>query len=160
MYPEATQRQGIPTGNLSTDLCSCVAGLVNTLAKGAADLMAPHGLLPLDLALLRLFLDKDEWTVTQMAETLQVKTPRISRVVTNLVGRGLIRRRRPRNDRRVVILTLTDEGQALALELYRRVQSYETTLSQGVSEEEMATFASVTSKVMANYASLGQSKLS
>ena len=90
---------------------------------------------------------------------LPVKTPHISRVVSNLVDRGLIRRRRLRNDRRVVFLTLTDDGKALTLELHRRVQSYETTLSQGVSEDEMAVFAFVTSKVMSNYAAAAQSKL-
>ena len=41
------------------------------------------------------------------------------RVVTKMVDRGLMRRRRPRNDRRVVFLTLTDEGKALTLELHR-----------------------------------------
>ena len=82
---------------------------------------------------------------------------RISRVVTKMVDRGLMRRRRPRNDRRVVFLTLTDEGKALTLELHRRVQAYEATLSKGVCEEEMAVFVSVTSKVMTNHAALAQS---
>ena len=67
-----------------------------------------------------------------------------------------MRRRRPRNDRRVVFLTLTDEGKALTLELHRRVQAYEATLSKGVCEEEMAVFVSVTSKVMTNHAALAQ----
>ena len=142
----------------STDLGSCVAGLVNTLAKGAADLVAPHGLLPIDYAILRLFLAKEQWTVTQLAETLPVKAPHISRVVTNLVNRGLIRRRRLRSDRRVVFLTLTDEGRSLTSELFRRVQAYEAMLSQGICEKEMAAFASVTSKVMANYAALERAK--
>lgn len=154
MDPDATQlRGGLPTLE-PTDLGSCVTGLVNTLAGGAAEQVAPHGLLPLDYAVLRLFLIKDQWTVTQLAQPLPFKTPHISRVVTNLVGKGLVRRRRRRNDRRVVFLTLTDEGKVLTAELFRCVQSYESELAKGVSEEEMAAFISVTSKVMANYRSL------
>ena len=157
MEADSTERLSSPTAGPLTDLGSCVAGLVNTLAKGAADLVAPHGLLPIDYALLRLFLEKEQWTVTQLAEALPVKAPHISRVVTSLVNKGLIRRRRRRSDRRVVFLTLTPEGRDLASELLRRVQSYEAMLSMGVCEEEMAAFVSVTSKVMANYASLEKS---
>ena len=142
----------------STHLGSCLATLANTLAKGAAELVAPHGLLPIDYVILKSFLDKKQWTVTELAQVMPVKAPHISRVVNDLVDRGLIRRRRDRNDRRVVQLTLTAQGKALALELYRRVHSYETTLSRDVTEEELAAFASVTSKVMANYAALAQSK--
>ena len=156
--PDCTQRRGgLPTIE-PTDLGSCVTGLVNTLARGAAEQVAPHGLLPLDYAILRLCLVKDQWTVTQLARSLPFKAPHISRVVTGLVGRGLIRRRRRRSDRRVVFLALTDEGRVLTSELFRRIQSYEATLAQGVTEEEMEAFVSVTSKVIANYEALEQAK--
>ena len=71
-----------------------------------------------------------------------------------MVGMGLMRRRRRRSDRRVVILALTEEGKALTLELHWSVQAYDARLSDGVSEDEMAVFASVLSRVMANYAAL------
>ena len=69
-------------------------------------------------------------------------------------------RRRRRSDRRIVMLALTEEGMALAQDLHMRVQAYDAMLSEGVSAQEMAVFTSVTSKVMANYASLAQSNLS
>ena len=146
---QAHQGEGPPT-----DLGSCVAGLVNTLAKGTEDLMATHGLIPMEFAVLRLFLAREEWTVTRLAEELPVNTSRISRIVTRLVDMGLMSRRRQRNDRRVVFLTLTDEGSALTLDIQRSVSSYETVLSEGVTEEEMAVFASVTYRIMANHAAL------
>ena len=151
---EQTQQQAHQVESLPTDLGSCVAGLVNTLAKGTEELMATHGLIPMEFALLRLFLAREEWTTTQLAQELPVKISRISRMVTRLVDINLMRRRRPRNDRRVVFLTLTDEGKALTLDLQWRVHSYEAVISEGVSQEEMAVFASVTSRVMANYAAL------
>ncbi len=131
-----------------------VAGRVNAVAKSLAELAASYGLIPLDFAMLRLFLEREEWTTTQLAEALPVNVSRVSRVVTKMVGMGLMRRRRRRSDRRVVMLALTEEGKALTLELHRSVQTYDAKLSEGVSEEELAVFASVLSKVMANYTAL------
>ena len=156
MSLEPIQRK--PRGGLawtpSTGLGECVAGLVNVVAKGMANLAAPHDLIPLEFALLRAFLRQEEWTTTHLAQVLPVRPSRISRVVTKMVGRGLMRRRRLRNDRRVVMLALTEEGKALTLELHRQVQAYHSELSEGVTEQEMAALASATSKILANYAAL------
>ena len=157
MDPEPNRQHADLTGRPPADLGECVAGLVNAAYRGMAEQVASHDLNPLEFALLRAFLGQEEWTTTRLAQVLPVKAPHVSRVVTKLVDRGLIRRRRPRNDRRVVFLTLTDEGKALTLELHRRVQAYDARLSDGVSEEEMTAFVSVTSKVTANYAGMAQS---
>ena len=122
--------------------------------------VAPYNLIPLEFAILRAFPGREEWTTTQLAKALLVTLSRISRIVTKLVGRDLLRRRRLRSDRRVVMLALTEEGMALTQDLHRRVQAFDAMLSEGVSAQEMAVFTSVTSKVMANYASLAQSNLS
>ena len=141
-----------------SDLGTCVTGLVNAVARGMAQIVAAHGLTHIDFALLRLFLGADEWTATQLAEMLPLARSGISRSVSKLVDRDLIRRRRLLSDRRVVMLSLTTEGLATTQELHRRVQAYDSSLCEGVSDEEMAVFASVSSKVMANYAALEQSR--
>ena len=151
---DQTQQQANLTERCPTGLSSCVAGLVNTLAKGNVDLVRPHGLIPSEFALLRLFLGNEQWTATQLAQALPVRTSRISRVVAKLVDMGLMSRRRPSSDRRAVFLTLTGKGRALTLDIQRSVRSYEAVLSEGVTEEEMAVFVSVTSRVMGNYAAL------
>ena len=144
------------TERTPADLGESMALLVNVVYRGMAEQVAPHELNLLEFALLRAFLDQEEWTTTRLAQLLPVKTPRISRVVTKLVDRGLIRRQRNRNDRRVVFLTLTDKGKALTMDLHRRVQEFDATLIKGVSEEEMSVFTSVTSRVMANYSALAR----
>ena len=155
MEPTEEQPQGGPAPTPPPlDLGECVTGLANAVARGTVDLVVPYGLIPLDFALLRLFLEREEWTTTQLAEALPVNVSRVSRVVTKMVGMGLMRRRRRRSDRRIVMLALTEEGKALTLELHRRVQAYDARLSVGVHEEEMAVCASVLSKVMANYTAL------
>ena len=148
--------QSGPAYPVPDDLASCVAGLTNTLAKGTADLMTAYDLVPMEFALLRLFMASDEWTTTELAQALPVKMARISRIVTKVVDKGLMHRRRPPDDRRVVKLALTDEGKELALEIHGLVQAYIGRLSEGVSEQEMAAFISTTSKVMANYAATAQ----
>ena len=160
--PDKTQQQAAMqtpmNGTPPADLGRHVAGLVNAAYKGMAEQVASYNLIPLEFTLLRTFLDKEEWTTTQLAQVLPVKPPRISTVVNKFVEMGLMARRFPTEDRRVIFLTLTDKGKALTLELHRRMQAYDATLTDGVSEEEMTAFASVTSKVMANYAALAQSK--
>ena len=154
--PTQQQSPGGPSNTALADLASCVAGLTNTLAKGTAGLMTAYGLVPMEFALLRLFLARDEWTTTELAQELPVKVSRISHIVTKMVNRGLMHRRRLSDDRRVVKLALTDRGKELALDIHGRVQAYIEELSEGVSEEEMAAFISTTSKVMANHAALAQ----
>ena len=154
--PTQQQSPGGPSNTALADLASCVAGLTNTLAKGTAGLMTAYGLVPMEFALLRLFLARDEWTTTELAQELPVKAPRISYIVTKFVNRELMHRRRPHGDRRVVILALTDRGKELALDIHGRVQAYIERLSAGVGKEEMAAFISTTSKVMASYDAMAQ----
>ena len=58
-----TRRQTKPT-----DLGTCVARLVDAVARGMAQLVAPNDLTHIDFALLRLFLGVEEWTTTQLAQ--------------------------------------------------------------------------------------------
>ena len=142
----------------AADLGACVAGLVNAVARGMAQIVAPHGLTHIDFALLRLFLGVEEWTTTQLAQTLPLAPSGISRSVTKLVDMGLVHRRRLLSDRRVVILTLTREGLKLTRDLHHRVQAFDAGLCEGVGEEEMAVFVSVSSRVMTNYEASQQSR--
>lgn len=71
---------------------------------------------------------------------------------------GLVLRRRLLNDRRVVILTLTEKGLKLTQDLHRRVQAFDSGLCEGVCEGEMVVFASVCRTVMANYSALEQQR--
>ena len=121
MDSKPTRDESLETGSLTapTDLGTCVAGLVNAVARGMAQIVAPHGLAHIDFALLRLFLGVEEWTTSQLAQVLPLAPSGISRTVTKLVDMGLIQRRRLLSDRRVVVLTLTEAGTALTQDLHR-----------------------------------------
>ena len=68
------------------DLGECVTGLANAVARGMEEQVAPYNLIPLEFAILRAFLGREEWTTTQLAEALPVNVSRVSRVVTKMVG--------------------------------------------------------------------------
>ena len=138
----------------------CVAGLVNVVARGMGQIVAPHGLTHIDFVLLRLFLEAEELTTTHLALALPLAPSTISRTVTKLVDKGLIGRRRLLSDRRVVILTLTAEGMALVRDLHREVQAHDARLCEGVGEEEMAVFESLTARVLANHSAIARAEWS
>ena len=139
------------TEDLPADLEACVAGLVNAVDKGMAKEVAPYGLTPMEFSLLRICLEK-ECTATQMAQVLPVDGARISRIVTGLVDKGLLRRRRLRDDRRIVMLRLSDEGRDLTSLVLQNMKRYDAMLTEGIGEEEMRVFMSVTARIIANHA--------
>ena len=143
-------------GEPLAELAACLAGLVNVVDKGTAAEVGPYDLIPLEFNLLRACMEKGECTATQLAEELPVDASRISRVVNRLVEMDLLRRRRLREDRRVVMLSLTEEGTELTEQVHERVQIYEARLMEGVTDEAMRVFMDTAFKIISNYEVMGQ----
>ena len=59
-------------------------------------------------------------------------------------------RRRLRNDRRIVMLRLSEQGRELTSLLDRRLAAYDARLIENIGEEELITFRSVILKILAN----------
>ena len=133
--------------------------LVNTVSRGVdRAAAAAFNLTPLEFALIRLLLIDLEWTATALAHMLSVNASSISRVVSKLVDRGVLQRRRLSKDRRVVFLKLTEEGVAFGLELHERAHSYEEKLTRGISAEDQEVFLATIRKIIANHATLERSE--
>lgn len=141
-----------------TDIWLSIERLADAVAKRRSDMGRPDKLTPMDIAVLDGLLADEERTVSDIAQTFPVSPSRISRVVAKLVGMGLMRRRRLRNDRRVVRLTLTSEGQALARDLQDRAKAYDDQLFEGISEADRVCFVSTSSKILANFETLSTRK--
>ena len=142
--------------SMPTDLGTCAIALVKATSKGAQELVAPYNLSLLHFTVLRRFLHKDKWTSTELTQLIPVGPSRMSRLVAELVSRKLLRRRRLRSDRRVVMLSLTEEGKAFTVDLNRLMSVYEASLTKGVSEEAMAAFLNVTHTILFNEAAQAQ----
>ena len=125
------------------------------MSRATATILEEYKITGMEFTLLKSFLDRDEWTATQLTDVLPVKAPRISRLVNGLVERGLLMRSIPRHDRRVVGLTLTDEGREIAADIHDQVDEYQSRLLQDISEDEKNRFLATAAKIARNYASLG-----
>ena len=124
-----------------------------------AEEVSPYGLTPTEFSLLRMCLENDnEYTATELAKVLPVDGARVSRLVTGLVSSGLLRRRRLRNDRRVVMLRLTDEGRELTSRILQSMKDYDDMLLEGVGEEELRVFMAVAARIIANHAAVQNSE--
>ena len=82
--------------------------------------------------------------------------PAISRVVGKLFDKAILKRRRPREDRRIVLLKLTKGGVALGLTLHDKLHSYEEKLAEGVPKEEIEALRSTIKKIIHNRDNLGE----
>ena len=142
--------------DLSANLGVFIADLFNALDKAMTREVAPHGITGLEYSLLWHCLE-GERTATQLAQVLPVDGSRISRVVTGLVDRGFLRRRRLRTDRRIVMLRLTEEGMELTSGIFENMTRYYAMLTEDIGEEEMHIFASVTSRIVANHVAMEKS---
>ena len=133
------------------DLGACVTSLASVIVKGMAEVVEPHGLTPMEFSLLRACMSAGECTATELAAVLPVDASRISRLVTRLVDRDLLIRRRLRDDRRIVMLRLSDQGTELTNLLDGRIREYDARLTENIGMEEMSVFESVTLKILANH---------
>ena len=131
------------------------AALANAVSKFMRHELAPYGLNNLDFTLIRLFLTDQEWTISELTEILPMDSPAISRVVKKLVDKGMLERRRPKEDRRIVVLKLTEIGVSLGLELHDKLHSHEAKLVKGVPKEEIEALRSAIKKVLHNHSVLG-----
>lgn len=127
-----------------------VAALAHGYLRGRDEVIATRGFTGNEYTLLRRFADRTEWTATELAEALPADASRISRLVNGLVERGLLRRRRRSDDRRVVRLRLSDPGAEAVDELLRIVDAYDARLTDGVSDADMATAIAVIARILAN----------
>ena len=134
--------------NRPTALGDCIATLADAIALGTEREAARLDLGPNELAFLKLFERREEWTASQVVDSLSLDPSQVSRLVGQLADRRLLRRRRTRTDRRVVRLTLTPKGSEL-INMYRdHVANYEAYLLADVSTQEISGFLSTTHKII------------
>ena len=132
-----------------------MAGLANAVDKGMAKEVAPYDLTPIEFNLLRFCLYAEgETTASRLARMLPIDPSRISRTVSDLADRGLLRRRRLREDRRVVMLRLTPDGHDLITRACGSMDAFVARIMQGISADDVRVFRSVFDRMIANHAAM------
>jgi len=86
--------------------------------------------------------------LNELNDNVLLTQPSISRLVERLEARGLIQRKTPDDDKRGVLIGLTDAGAALQKEVGRaHVQNIMHIMEDALSDDEMATLLELTTKL-------------
>lgn len=97
--------------------------------------------------LLRLLNQKSEWTVSGLAEELQVRPSAITVMVDRMFKNDLLTRIRKEDDRRVVYIAITDKGQrALESSMKKRDEIIYRYMSQ-LTTQELESLVSIYEKL-------------
>ena len=133
------------------DFGSLVTGLVSVASRSIEGELRGRGFSVLEYSIVRALDESGQANSTQLSHLLPVEMSSISRAVANLVDNGYVRRNRRRDDRRVVMLSLTPAGRELAEELRNQVNENYETLLTGISERELNAFTSVVHRILDNH---------
>lgn len=91
--------------------------------------------------------------LNELNDNVLLTQPSISRLVDRLEARGLIQRKIPTEDKRGVLIGLTEAGSELQKEVGREhVQNIMHIMEAGLTDQEMATLLELTSKLRASVA--------
>ena len=126
------------------------AGMTAMLARLSREALAPFDITPVQIAVLMYCSRNRENTTERLVEAIHLDQASISRHVAGLVGKGLIRRTRPYDDRRVVRLELTEEGWAFMPQVIESHQDLIALVNAGIGEEEKRVFLDVMRKIHGN----------
>lgn len=99
-------------------------------------------------------LRRREYSVSELADRFKVSPPSMSKTVTALVNRGWVVRVRSEKDRRIVQVSLTDEGRAILGEMREQADSVVAAMLDPLSPEEREQLSA---GLDALYATLGES---
>jgi DNA-binding MarR family transcriptional regulator len=122
---------------LASDLRMAVARLARQLRHQGAQEDAT----PSQLAALATLYHRSPITVGELAAIEHVKPPTMTRIVTALEERGLVRREHSPSDGRIIRLSVTDKGRAAHEEYQKRRDAWLDRKLAGLSKEERDVLA-------------------
>ncbi|MDE0187922.1 MAG: MarR family winged helix-turn-helix transcriptional regulator [bacterium] len=125
-------------------------GITAMLTRISRETLTPFNLTPVETAIL-FYCSRNLATTTQrLVGAIHMDQASISRHIAKLVAKGLIRRTRPCEDRRVVRLELTEKGWAAMPRLLESHQYLNSLVNLGIGGEEKRIFLDTTRKIHKN----------
>lgn len=85
--------------------------------------------------------------VTKIAPRMGMEPNSLSRILKSMEKKGLLYKRRSRDDKRKVFINLTDHGKAMREVSMKAVFSFENTIQNNVTEKDLLGFFKVMSKI-------------
>jgi MarR family transcriptional regulator, transcriptional regulator for hemolysin len=107
------------------------------------------GSLPVWLILLNLTIRRPD-NQRELAEAVGVREATLTHHLNAMDTRGLITRRRDETNRRIHVVELTEDGQALFLRLRDTAVAFDTQLRNGLGDTELDTLRALLGRLAAN----------
>jgi len=107
------------------------------------------GSLPVWLILLNLTIRRPD-NQRELAEAVGVREATLTHHLNAMDTRGLITRRRDETNRRIHVVELTEDGQALFLRLRDTAVSFDTQLRNGLGDTDLDTLRALLGRLAAN----------
>jgi DNA-binding MarR family transcriptional regulator len=123
---------------------------VSTLMRAAETAMRPHGLTSVQWAPLMIISRGGNPTAASLARDLNTDTGAMTRMLDRLEAKGLLQRTRSSTDRRVVELTLTEQGRELTTLIPHHLAMVYNNHLAGFTQEEFVTLKQMLRRIIAN----------
>ncbi|MGC4030091.1 MAG: MarR family transcriptional regulator [Steroidobacteraceae bacterium] len=123
---------------------------VSTLNRAAETEMRPHGLTAVQWAPLMIISRGGNPTAASLARDLNTDTGAMTRMLDRLEAKGLLTRSRSSLDRRVVVLTLTDQGRDLTTRIPHHLASVYNQHLAGFTADEFQQLKQFLRRIIAN----------
>ncbi|RHW38183.1 MarR family transcriptional regulator [Neobacillus notoginsengisoli] len=109
--------------------------------------------------MLRYIRQSGECTSTELAEVFEVNKSAITAIITRLSDKGLVKRKRDEADRRVVYLTLTEEGMDLFEKTEQRIHALVESIITKFELDEITSFIDTYEKLSGILTDLAHNQL-
>ena len=123
---------------------------VKELDRRTLDIARAYGLSFSQFMVLEALYSKVNLSIGEVREAILSSVGTISLVVKNLEKMGYVKRKTDENDKRISILSLTDEGRAVIEKVIPENEAMIYDYMKDLSEEETATLLSLLKKLGAN----------
>ncbi|MFZ2101689.1 MAG: MarR family transcriptional regulator [Oricola sp.] len=137
------------------EITKLLASLQNTARASrthmARELMST-GLYAGQESIMELLAARDGQTLGQLASTLGVKPPTVTKAITRMQEQEFVERRPSETDARQIHVWLTEKGRALLDRMQQAVRAAEARALDGVKKKERKQFARILAKIDANLA--------
>jgi MarR family transcriptional regulator, organic hydroperoxide resistance regulator len=127
------------------------------IAAGFAQELQRFGISLQVWRLLASLLHQDQQKLMDLAAHTSVEASTVSRVVGAMQRKGLVNRRRSGADARSVVISLTEKGRSLALQILPLAQLYERIALAGFAADEVAQLKRLLTRLYENISSLATS---
>ncbi len=98
----------------------------------------------------------DKLTQQELAKRCHLSTPAVSVTLQKMEADGLVLRRHDPEDRRTILLALTDAGNALDRKIIRSIEETEQEMLEGVTQEELQVLRPILLKMYKNFTGEGK----